>query len=254
MATPAGPLSGALVRSAYYEVPPAVHVVDPAHEQRGQETDPGLAIRKTVPAGEPMPPSDEYIGAGLFDVDYLAQGEGVTFDQTPVDHMHAGSHSLDEGAAEARLHRRGAEMRGPGETYTREVWKDFGPEASAISQEVIYRGINSHPQNNPPLEMYDGDGFRYGFQDFATRGRDRRFLSRVIRSEHGARAVYPNTAHIPPPSADDRTAPLWRSLARNVLQVEKRPTIPRTPPALSDVLAEDGGPAAGQDESIIGVF
>lgn len=254
MAISQGAYSGALLRSAYYEVPEATHIVDVAHQTPGKADDPLFATAKTVPPNQAIPETDEYIADGLFDVDYLSQGEGFSLDRTPADHSHAGAHTLDEGSAEAQHHIRGAEMRGPGETYTRQVWKDFGPEASAISAEVIYRGINSHPENNPGLEMYDGDGFRYGFQDSATRGRDRKWLAREMRAEHGARAVYPNTTYIPPASADDRDVPLWRSLARNLPHLEKRPMIARTPPPIGDVVADDGGPSAGDADSVIGVF
>jgi hypothetical protein len=258
MASTLGGYSGALVRTAYYEVPEAQHVADVAHQTPGKVDDPGFTEEKTVPPNAAPITDDEYIADGLFEVDYLSQGEGYVLDRTPADHAHAGNHSLDEGSAEAQHHIRGAEMRGPGETYQRQVWKDFGPEASSLSDEVLRRGINADPINNPPLAMYDvGDGpqgFRYGTQESATRGRDRKWLAREARSEHGARAVYPNTVYVPPPSADDRNVPQCRSYARNLQQMEKRPMLVRTPPPIGDIVADDGGGSPADDASIIGVF
>jgi hypothetical protein len=150
--------------------------------------------------------------------------------------------------------RRDTDIRGPGETYTEKNWESFGPKASEVSYEALMRGINSQPQNNPPLPMYDGKGFRYGYENFYARGRDRRFFVKPIRTEHGARPVLPNTAYIPPDSAYDKSRQLWSSLASTIDRRQKRPMLRQTPPPIGDTIMEDGRYTGDEDASVIGVF
>jgi hypothetical protein len=243
--------TGAWKRASYYAVPEAVHVADPAHEARGQQdesavTEPWTAERVNLP-----PALDYYVDTEADESVLISQG--ITIDRTDymeAGHSHRGDHMEDLGAARAQNYTEKT-IRGPGETYGFVSVPSFAPDNMQPTDENLRRGINSNPMNNPPLEMYDGKGFRYGTWEFAERGRLRALLSRVIRTDHGLRPLFPNTAYAPPARKDLRDVPLWASLARNVLQTEKRPMVRRTPPSIGEVLAEDGGPTIGDDASII---
>ncbi len=245
--------SGAWRRTQYYQLPESVHVVGAEHEQRGQLGDPQQEAWTAEQT--PLPPGlDAYVDHEADDGQVMTAG--LMIDQTDYSeagHSHRGTHDEDLGAARAQNH---AEMdiRGPGETYGYQSVSSFRPENMQPTEEALRRGINSHPQNNPPLEMYGGEGFRIGTWEFAERGRLRDYLSRVLRSDHGIRPLRPNTVYAPPASADDRAVPLWASLARSILQTEKRPMVRRSPPPIGEVLAEDGGPSPADADSIVGAF
>ena len=240
-------------RYQYFETPSAVQGANiQDHAKPGQNDDPSWEGTHTAPTVE-VDPSFVQIGDEFWTLGYDSGEPGNLVDRTPTDHSHSGDHSTNEGAPQAQKMRRDTDVQGPGETYRESKWKGFGPEASSISHEARMRGINSQAQNNPPLAMYDGEGFRRGFLSFFMRGRDRRFLVKPIRTEHGSRPVYPNTAYIPPESSYDQNRPLGSSLASAVDRRIKRPMLRQTPPPLGDTIMEDSNVGDGS-ESIIGVF
>jgi hypothetical protein len=245
--------TGAFMRGRYFEVPSAVQIANPEHQEIGQTPELGWKDVHTAPHID-QDPQYELIGDDLWSTDTVSTEPGIVVDHTPVDHSHAGDHSLNEGSPQARYMRKDQHIRGPGETYEEKRWEDFGPKASEVSYEALMRGINSQPQNNPPLAMYDGKGFRYGYQDFLIRGRDRRFLAKQVRMHHGTRAVYPNTAYIPPDVAYDKRVPSWGSLASAIDKRIKRPMMRRSPTPLGDTIAEDGTSSPEDASSVIGVF
>lgn len=245
---------GSWKRAQFFETPSAVQIANKElHSEEGQVPELGWKETHTAPTVA-TDPALEYIGDEFWQLGPDGGEPGVLIDQTPVDHSHRGDHSLNEGAFVAQNMRKDTDVKGPGETYREEHWKGFGPEAGSVSYTALIRGINSRPENNPPLAMYDGDGFRYGFWEFLFRGRDRKFLVKPLRTEHGARPVYPNTAAIPPESAYKQDVPLWANLASSISKRTKRPMMRISPPPLGDVYMEDGNETADDSLSIIGVF
>jgi len=251
-----GRYSGAFIRTQYYDVPRAVHLADEEHMTRGQVD--GQTIEWTSPPTSLPPGFDQYIDdtAGPDDVadHQISTREGFTLDQTPShDHLNVGDHNSDLGSARAQ-HWAEKSIRGPSETYGYQSVPSFAPEKMQPTDENLRRGINSHPMNNPPLEMYGGRGFREGTWEFAERGRLRTKLSRVIRTDHGVHPLRPNTVYVPPRHHYLRDVPLWQSFARMIEKVEKRNMVRRVPPEIGEVIAEDGGPGTGDETSIIGGF
>jgi hypothetical protein len=102
--------------------------------------------------------------------------------------------------------------------------------------------------------MYGGEGYSRGHEEFLIRGRDRDFLVKPMRTEHGTRAIFPNTAHMPPDSAYDKRRPSWASVAKMIDTRIKTPMLRRTPESISDTIIEDGVYTPQDDQSIIGVF
>lgn len=239
--------------SQYYDVPEAVHVADPAHSVIGQTDD---SKDWTADPSNLPPGFDQYTDdtAGPDDVadHQIVTRDGLVLDQTSAhDHLNVGDHTTDMGSARAQ-HWHERPIVGPEETYGKTVVSSFGPDNMQPTYEQLSRGVNSNPINNPPLVMYDGKGFRYGTWEFSERGRLRRFLSRVVREDHGTHPLRPNTVYVPPGPHYLRDVPLWKSFARMIEKVEKRPMIRRTPPGIGEVIVDDGGPGAGPDDSIIG--
>jgi hypothetical protein len=249
----AGAYSGAWRRAQYFEAPEAVHTVDSEHQVRGQlhdpQTDAWTAERVSLPPG-----LDAYTDREADEAQVTTPGLVIDrSDYSEAGHQHRGTHDEDLGAARAQNWAEKG-IRGPNETYRQQSVTSFRPENMQPTDENLRRGVNSHPMNNPPLEMYDGEGFRIGTWDFAERGRLRQYLSRVLRSDHGIRPVSPNTTYVPPERADVREVPLWSSLARSILQTEKRPMLRRAPPSIGETLIEDGGPSPDDAASIVGAF
>ncbi len=233
-------------RTQFYSVPGPEHIIDPAHDVPGQK--PEQAVDWTSPPLSLPPAVDVYTDDTD---DAVVVSEGLVLDQTDAhDHLSAGDHETDLGSPRAN-HWNEPPIKGPGERYEARQWEDFGPENMQVTEEALRQGTNSAPQNNPPLEMYFGKGFRYGTREFYERGRNRKYLSRVIRTDHGVHPLRPNTAHVPPPSHYERAVPLWKSFARMVDKVEKKTMIRRTPPAIGEVVVDDGGPSPEDAFSVI---
>lgn len=254
--------SGAWSRAQFFAVPPAVHVADPAHADYGQQFDPAQADWTGPPFSTP-PYMDAYVDADdLADAETVVQiHDQLVLDQTDyTDHSSSQNHAEDLGAPRA-LQWNEKNVRGPGESYERMVVDAWGPRGMTPTDENLRRGINADPLNNPTVDplngapLYDGKGFRYGVFEDAVRGRNRKFLGRVIRTDHGVRAVYPNTAFQASVTRQHRSTPLFASLARNILTTTKRPMLRQAPTPIGDTILDDTqNPPAGMDDSVVEGF
>jgi len=101
------------------------------------------------------------------------------------------------------------------------------------------RGLNAASTNNPPLEMYDGQGFRPGVTE--TEYPERKLAVRIMQRQD-ARPWTPNLAYVETaaPPARKEGAPLnpFGNLARVITSVSKRALTRRSPELPGDVEAE----------------
>lgn len=253
---------GNFMRSQFFEVPEAVHVADPSHGVYGQSPDPNQADWTEPPFSTP-PFMDAYVDPDeLGDSGTVVQVQNqLVLDQTDyTDHGSNQNHGEDLGASRSQQWTE-KNVRGPGETYDYSVVKAFGPNGMTPTNENLRRGINSDPINNPTVDplngapLYDGDGFRYGVIENATRGRNRKFFAKQVRDDHGIRAVFPNTSYQAHQSRSLRDQPIYRSFARNILTTTKRPMVRTAPPPIDDTITDTTpNPPAGLDDSIIEGF
>lgn len=254
-------------RARYFVTPQAHHLADPAHMEQGQQDDPGLYATTAPPAD--LPRTDEYFGYEGFQGNPL-DTPGETIYQDPVDHdigievpvqrttvadldfpgeadadmirLSAPQHSIDYGGP--ALRNRG--FRGMfkyDEIYSRPIWDGYGSSASDVTEEALRRGINAEPQNNPPLEMYDGEGWRRGNYQFDDGARNRKMGVRIIQS-HDARWFMENLAYAPtdqpaPHPANPTTSP-FSSLGRAIKRVQQQPMLRRMPESPSETVMTDG--------------
>lgn len=259
---PATAYTGAWSRAQFFEIPQSVHVADPAHGEYGQQFDPQRTDWIEPPFSTP-PYMDAYVDEDeLEDSSTVVQVQGqLVLDQTNyADHGSNQNHAEDLGAPRQQLWAE-KNVRGPGESYEYSVVDAFGPAGMTPTDENLRRGINADPINNPTVDplngapLYDGKGFRYGVIENAVRGRNRAFLGRVIRTDHGFRAVYPNTAYQASVTRQSRNQPIFSSLARNILTTTKRPMLRQSPTPIGDTLLDDTqNPPAGMDDSIVEGF
>jgi hypothetical protein len=270
-----GPISGNWKRLQFYPTPQAVFTPDPSHLDSGDTLSQTYTFTQPPPD---LPPTDEYFGYE----DFVVDSDGTPGDQTPEDHsdgMVSTVHyttvgDLDQpGGADAdMIHQttpQHSDDRGsvternkgfPGvflntEAYGEEVHEGYGADASFVSEEALRRGINAEPQNNPGLEMYDGEGWRRGVYRWPDGARNRKMQSRVIRTTHDMKAITPNTAYAPPnvaavKNASPNNSP-FSSLSRVIQRVQSQPMLRRTPPASTELVYDDGTSSA-DEESIIG--
>lgn len=105
------------------------------------------------------------------------------------------------------------------------------------------RGLNGYAVNNPPLEMYGGQGFRRGWVEQSWVDRKMYDATR----EYGVRWNQPNVADVatnqPSVPVDNASAagPLtFDSLARIITRQWQKPTIRREPVAPAESLIDDG--------------
>jgi len=253
---------GAWSRAQFFENPQAVHTADPAHAEPGQMGDPAR-MDWTEPSYSTPPYMDAYLDSDVYvDGDSVVQSsDQLVLDQTDyTDHNPTQDHGLDLGASRQQLWAEKT-IRGPGETYDYAITEAFGPAGMEPTNEQLRRGINADPINNPTVDplngapLYDGKGFRYGIIETATRGRNRQFLAKNIRTDHGVRAVWPNTAYQASKARQLPGQPLFRSLSRNIMTTVKRPMLRTSPTPIGDVVVDDTqNPPAGLDDSIIEGF
>ena len=259
---PATTYTGAWSRAQFFEVPESVHVQDPAHGVQGQVPDPNQADRETPPFSTP-PYMDAYVDPDALDdaaTVVTVQGQLVLDQSDYTDHGSSQNHAEDLGAPRA-LQWTEKRIIGPGETYEHTIVDAFGPRGMTPTDENLRRGINADPINNPTVDplngapLYDGRGFRWGIIENFTRGRDRSFLAKPVRTDHGIRAIYPNTAFQAAESRKPQDQPLYRSLARMIQTTSKRPMLRQAPTPIGETtLDETPNPPVGQDDSIVEGF
>ena len=251
-----------------------LHTADPAHARPdpGDPTAGGWA-GAPIHATDPAPYIADPDGVG----DWVVQTDGMIMDYTPVDHDNgyaggnyrdgftgpydvnpgdleyqrasAAAHTDDYGASR-RLNYDVPPFQAHDERY--ESVRFEGVPAFELPAIVGggQRGLNGSAVNNPPLEMYGGQGFRRGWVEQSWVDRKMYDPTRT----HDERMVLANTA------AYERNAPAvqdagpynspFDSLARIITDVRQRPTMRRQPPPIVESITDDGSDATDAYEPL----
>jgi hypothetical protein len=276
-------VSGSWKRSRqpeFYDVPGGEHVADKRHTYYGHDADPGQYSYTAPPS-----PAETPAGLEDFGSKEVTDTGGVLYDQTPVDH----SIGYDWGVETASIYdldqpggldhdiliqthathnvnlggpRRSTEHYArplmPTEKYEMFRIPGYGPEFFDDIPALAGgggRGLNSYSVNNPPLSMYDGQGWRRGTTEIWNGGQTRKFQARIIQRQ-GVRPVSPNVTYVepdaPPPTPGNPLTSPFSQLQRVISSVAKTALQRRTPPLPGDILAEEATPdPSGDPESVI---
>lgn len=200
-------------------------------------------------------------GADYGDADFartIVQTPGLALDAPQDSHQSAGSYGTYRSQAErAAAQQRGHDGTDRGwvrQTYAAPPFQDdttrymestwTGSGSAAPPVEAIQRGINSLPQNNPPVEGYDGPGWRRGRQRWRFVDRKNNINPRVYTPQQ----LLAREIKIPQnqPAQDGtwgRTSP-FASMARPMNTIALRPALFRNPPGLTDTIIADQPPPA----------
>lgn len=226
---------------------------DPAHGQA--QTDPYPSLHQAPP------------GADYGDTDFpnvVDQAPGLPLDTPPdshdVPHAAFGTYhsQLERQQASIRAHD-GTRDRG----YVRQQYREpafqddttrylesswEGSGSPAPNPVVLQRGINSLEANNPPIDGYDGPGFRRGVPrrsrvPFVDR---KNFINQRV---HTAQQLLARQIKVPQqqPAQDGawgRTSP-FASMARPMDTIAVRPALFHAPPSLTDQIIATEPAAAG---------
>jgi len=201
-------------------------------------------------------------------VPWIVDTDGLTIDTSPYDHEEghdsenygesftmpwdAGApadvaqaqassraHGADYGASRS-LNYSAPPFQAYDERYLSERIEGFGPVELPQLVGGGMRGLNSYGVNNPPLESYGGQGFRYGYtEQFAV---DRKMYDPERINDDRMYTV--NTATVlddqpVPENAGAYNAP-FSSLARIIANVNQKPMMRRQPPAMDQSVMTDG--------------
>lgn len=236
--------------------------VSPRHGQT--DTPDPSAYTWEAPAAAETAETNEYPGS-----EWVVNTGGLVLDQTPTDHDDGlapksrparGAGPAGQGGEELRLvedtmaaHQRdqGATRRTTyappplqfaSEEYGGARFDGFGPVP--VSDDARRRGLNGDEVNNPPLESYQGRGYRWGWVE--QQWVDRKFF--VGERVHDARVVMSNLATVaddqPPPAKGNPYTSPFRSLAKGVTRTWQTPMQRREPPTISESIVVDGSEAA----------
>lgn len=258
------PYSGALKRtSGFYNLPSPLHVADPAHEQPGVFEGENAYTYTAPPSALPLEGNESW-GS-----DYIVADMSAIFDQTPWDTSFGPTadvaitrvQDLDEpGGNDADFLRDslpeheqnlGATVAqnyaAPSLQFSDERYMglDFESPGNSFAQGIPalagggQRGLNSLDENNPPLEMYGGQGYRRGHVNWWRV--DRSFAARIIQ-RHDMKALFDNTAYGPTDqpgigTPDSSGLPLF---ARAIKNINQTPQLRRTPEVPSSYVTDDG--------------
>jgi hypothetical protein len=265
--------SGSFMRKhAFYNAPYQLHTADPAHEAPGVFEGENAYTYTAPPTALPFD-GDESWGSAMVVVDY-----SHPFDATPQDHDYGPD--VEVGRTD------GIALGIPGGTYDEQqlqtakdhsenlgatVQQNYGVpslqfqgeryqsirtegESNAYAEAIPalagggQRGLNSLSANNPPLEMYDGEGYRRGYTDWWRV--DRRFNARIIQ-RHDAHALFDNVAYGPTnqPAVGTPDSSMFPLLSKSITNIMQRPQLRRSPDRPDQLVTYEGD--AGED-SVIG--
>lgn len=240
-----------------------LHTADPAHA-RPTPGDPttggwsGPPILDTDPAPYIVDPD----GVG----DWVVQTDGLVLDYTPDGHDHGyasenyrDSHTTayDVNPADVEYARASAAAHGDNYGASRKATYDT-PPFQAFDERYIstrfegvpqfelpgivgggQRGMNGSAVNNPPLEMYGGEGFRRGWVEQSWVDRKMYDPQRI----HDERLVLPNVATTERNANAVKDAGPYNSpfdsLARIITNVQQKPTMRRQPPPITEDITTD---------------
>lgn len=265
-------ISGGWKRAAtFYDVPPAQHIADKRHQYLGHERSPGEYAHEAPPVPENMPIGVEYFatervldtgGLELDEEDYTDHYAGYNWglDHTRVsDFDEPGAadwdnqkrtlkvHSTDKGASRAQNYGEKI-LQFWDERYHFFRWPGSGPvdEIPALAGGG-QRGLNSYSANNPPLEMYGGEGFQRGTTE--KEYTERKFAVKIIQG-HDARPWWPNIAYAEPDTPavtakEGTPASPFSALQRMIQRVQKTATPRRSPEPPGDYQAEMAAASEG---------
>lgn len=256
--------SGSWLRSNFMVDPPTpLHQADPSHATP-EPADPTIGAWSGPPilATDPAP----YILGES--VPWVVDTDGLVLDYTPDDHEDGyGSENYGEsftmpwdGGAPADVEQARASGYAHGtdygssrksnydtppfqaadERYLSWRFDGFGPVELPALAGGGQRGLNSYAVNNPPLESYGGQGYRFGWvEQFAV---DRKMYDPTRVNDE--RLIQPNTAteidNQPVPGDPGPYNVPFNSLARILTTVNQKPMMRRQPPAMDQSIMTDG--------------
>lgn len=258
------PFSGAWSRTkgkGFFQDPEErLHTSDARHYFPGHDQEPGYTyaappaeslgydVRETWGTEYVVNTGGDVLSPDL-EMDYNAkfQGEGGTLNYIgPLDISRPGGqdagqlsvtlpkHARDLGANRQLNTPRYRELQQAHESYGGTRIEGFGPEASAVSDEALRRGLSADPVNNPPDDSYEGHGYRFGWTEQSWV--DRKLVGQGLNMRVNDERMWTlNLADVavdapPPPRARQNpyTVP-FSSLQRAVKVLMQRPTLRRMP-------------------------
>jgi hypothetical protein len=259
-------------RNTFAPAPYPLHTADPAHEQGGVFEGENAYTYTAPPTALPFD-GDESWGSGVVVVDYsrpfdvtpndTAYGEFAEVQRTDGIDLGIPGGSQDESQEDSyRIHSEnlGATVQQdygvPSLEFLGERYSSIRTEGlSSAHAEAIpplagggQRGLNSLAVNNPPLEMYDGEGYRRGYTDWWRVSR--KFNARIIQ-RHDLRPVFDNTAYGPTEQAAIGTpdSSPFSLLAKSITNTIQKPQLRRSPDLPDSTVTYEGEMA---EESVIG--
>lgn len=261
----AGFSGGWLSKQFYVDPPEPLHQIDPSHTIP-EAADPtlgawqGPAILNTDPApyivGESVPFvvdtggmvygdegewGDHYDGYGGPN---FREWDQLPSDAAPVADVMQGAawaaaHGEDQGAALRHVYDPGPLIDNT-DTYWANRVEGFGPIELPALAGGGQRGLNSYAVNNPPLEMYGGQGFRYGITEQFNAFRRMYDPTRV----NDERLVQVNTMDTASDQVETADPGPYNSpfdeFARAITTVTQRPMMRRVPAAIDQSIMSDG--------------
>ena len=250
--------SGGFARQQKFYTDPfqTLHVADPDHFHVGHAEEKELAYTYTAPPAEGL----GYDVGETWGSEYVVVSDGGPIDMTPNQHDQGlvspalytdladltdpggvekdklrrtlPQHAKDQGAVAVATRPRYGALQFSHERYDGARIEGFGPEASEVTETALRRGKNADEQNNPPLSMYQGRGFRYGWTEQSWV--DRKLVGQGLNPRvYDARVLTPNLAwtdtNAPPPEEGNPYTSPFPSLARGIQILAQRAQLRRTP-------------------------
>lgn len=258
------PLTGAWARSKgkgfFADPEEQLHTADarhhfPGHDQEGSYTHDappteamGFDVSENWGSDYVVNTGGEFLSPDL-EMDYYAKfdGEGGTVSYVrPEDISRPGGqdsrqlgitlprHAADYGANRQLNAPRYREMQQAHESYEGARIQGFGPEASAVSDEALRRGLSADPVNNPPSDSYEGHGYRFGWteQSWVNRKLVGQGMNMRVNDERMWTlnlAATPTDAPAQPRALQNPYTTPFSSLQRAVKILMQRPTMRRMP-------------------------
>lgn len=249
-----------------YEVTPAepLHTADPRHGiPEPADASTGAWAGPPILATDPAP----YLVDGGYVDDWVVDTPGAVLDLTPYDHndgygganyadgptvyasnpgdlayqaASAHAHGSDYGSSRASSYDQ-PPMQAWDERYISTRFEGVGPVGDLIPTLAGggQRGLNGLSVNNPPMDSYDGRGYRWGWIEQFMVDRKMYDGQRV----HDERFNTPNVAEYEmngtvPEDAGAYNSP-FDTMARIITNVNQRPLLRRTPPPIDQSLIDD---------------
>lgn len=259
-------------KNTFAPAPYPLHTADPAHEQGGVFEGENAYTYTAPPTALPFD-GDESWGSGTIVVDYSRPFDATPYDTSygeaaeveRTDGIDLGIPGGSQGESQEDNYRIHMEDLGatvqqdygiPSLQFQGERYEAIRTEGlSSTYAEAIpplagggQRGLNSLEVNNPPLTMYDGEGYRRGYTDWWRVAR--KFNARIIQ-RHDMRPVWDNTAYAPTDQHGIGTpdSSPFNLFGKSITNMIQKPQLRRSPDLPDTTVTYEGEMA---DESIIG--